>query len=78
VVIAVIAVGMVEMVADQIVDVVAVRDSRVAAALAVNVVGIVAAAPMIRGVSRRMLLVHGDHVLVDVIRRAGSRRGRRG
>lgn len=66
-VVAVIAVGVVQVAGDQIVDVVPVRHRRVAAAGAVLVVRGVAAAGVIGRAAVRVLIADGNHVLVDVI-----------
>jgi hypothetical protein len=65
-IIAVIAVWVMQVAIDEVVDVVAVRDGLVAAAGAVDVIGLVAAALMSGGAGRGVLLAHGDGVLVIV------------
>jgi hypothetical protein len=66
VVVAVASVGVVQMTGDQVIDVVTVRDRLVSAALAVDVIGGVIAALMIRRAAVGMRGVDGHHVLVDV------------
>jgi hypothetical protein len=67
VVVAVAVVRVVEVALDQVVDVIAVRHAGVSAAGAVNVVGGVAGAAVVRRALRRVGRVDGDRVLVDVI-----------
>jgi hypothetical protein len=67
VVVAVTLVRMVQVVLDEEVDVVAVRDGLVAAALAVDVTVLVARAPVVRRALGGMLAVDGERVLVDVV-----------
>jgi hypothetical protein len=69
VVVAVVVVGVVEMVADQIVDVVAVRHRLVTASRAVGVRGVVARTGkgVFRSAVLRVLAAHLDCVLVDVV-----------
>lgn len=64
-VVAVIAVGMMELLPDEVVDVVAVRNRLVAATLAVDVTGVVTLTAW--GAVRRVLGVDLDYVLVCVI-----------
>jgi hypothetical protein len=66
-VVAVVAVGMMEMVADEIVDVVAVRDRVVAAPRAMGVVGRVPAAGVLGRAIARIGATDGEHVLVDMV-----------
>jgi len=65
VVIAVVAVRVMEVAVDEIVEVVAVRDGRVAAVRAVDVLGVVAAAAMIGRAGVGILRRHGNRVLLD-------------
>ena len=67
VVVTVVAMRVVQVVLDEVVDVIAVRDGLVAAAGTVLVRGIVAGALVIGGAHVGMLGVHRDRVLVDVI-----------
>ena len=60
-------VRVVEMVADEIVDVVPVRDRLVPAVGAVGVGGVVAFAVVLRRAAVRVLSVDLEHVLVDVV-----------
>ena len=64
-VVAVVAVGVVQLAGDEVVDVVAVRDGRVPAVGAMDVIGVVALASVCAAV--RMLIVDGDDVLIDVV-----------
>jgi hypothetical protein len=66
VVVAVSAVGVMEMSIDEVVDVVAVRDGFVAAAGAVDVGGIVGSAGVLRGALGRVDRGQSNAVLVDV------------
>lgn len=66
-VIAVLAVGVMQVIADQVVDVVAVRYRLVAAAGTVGVTRLVAVAVMIGGAALRVLGVGLKYVLIDVI-----------
>jgi hypothetical protein len=66
VVVAVAPVGVMEVTVDEVVDVVAVGDRGVAAALAVDVVGAVARAVVVGGAGRGVLCVGLDAALVDV------------
>ena len=59
-----VAVRVVQMAAD---DVVAVRHRGMAAAIAMDLPGVVAVAVVIGGTARGMLVVDGDRVLVDVV-----------
>lgn len=67
VVVAVVAVGVMEVAVDEVVDVVAVGHGLVSAAGAVNMALLVTGAPVFRGASGRVRLVHLDHVLVNVV-----------
>lgn len=67
VVVAVPAVGMVQVASDQVVEVVAVGDRLVAAALAMTVDGVVRAARVLRRAVPRVPAVDGEPVLVHVI-----------
>ena len=69
VVVAVGAVGVVEVPVHEVVDVIAVRHGDVAAPLAVPVSGLVAAAAVVRGALRRVPRRDGERVLLD---RAGA------
>jgi hypothetical protein len=60
------AVRMVEVIADQVVDVIAVRHGLVPALLAVHVIGGVAAAAMLIRAAVRVRVVDLEHMLVDV------------
>jgi hypothetical protein len=62
-----IAVGVVEMAADQVVDVTVVRNRLVPAALAVDVLGLVGFAVVVGSASLRVLGVDREDVLVDVV-----------
>ena len=62
-----VAVRVVQMAADEVVDVVAVRHRGMAAAIAMDVSSVVAVAVVIRGTARGMLVVDGDRMLVDVV-----------
>ena len=66
-IVAVIAVHVVQVTGDQVIDVVAVRDRRMAAAWTVDVTLRVARALMLRRAHARVRRVHGDRALVDVI-----------
>lgn len=66
-VVAVVAVGVVEVAVDQIVDVVAVGHGLVSAAGAVDMAVLVTGAPVFRGASGRVRLADLDHVLVHVV-----------
>ena len=66
-VVAVVAVGVVEVALDEVVGVVAVRDGGVAAAVAVGVSGVMAAASVVGRAAGRMRVVDGDRVLIDVV-----------
>jgi hypothetical protein len=67
VIVAVIAVPMMQVVANAIVHVIAVRNRLVAAAGAVDVIRCVATAAVVGGAPVRVVGRHFDHVLVDVI-----------
>jgi hypothetical protein len=67
VVVAVAVVRVVEVALDQVVDVIAVRHAGMSAGGAVNVVGGVAGAAVVRRALRRVGRVDGDRVLVDMI-----------
>jgi len=67
VVVAVVAVRVVQVAADEVIDVVAVRHRLVPAALAVDVADLVAAAVVRRGTRGRVRGVDRQHVLVDVV-----------
>jgi hypothetical protein len=67
VIVAVAEVCAMEMAIDEIVDVIAVRHGRVAAAFAVNVTGAMSVARVTRGAQRRIGGVDRDRTLVDVI-----------
>lgn len=67
VVVAVVAVGVVQVTIHQIVDVVAVRDRLVATPLAVDVVCVVAAAVMVGRAGGRVAVRDLDDVLIDVV-----------
>lgn len=67
VVVAVIAVRMVQMTVDQIVDVVAVRHRFVAAARPVHMTGAMAGTVMLRRAAVRVGGADGDHVLIDMV-----------
>jgi len=67
VVVAVAVVGVMEVALDQVIDVIPVRHARVSAAGAVDVVGGVAGAAMVRRALRRVGRVDGDRVFIDVI-----------
>jgi hypothetical protein len=62
-----VVVRVVEMVADEVVDVVAVRNAVVAAPVAMGVPGGVVSAAMVGRAGRRVLGVDFQHVLVDVV-----------
>jgi hypothetical protein len=62
-----IAVHVVQVTGDQVIDVVAVRDRGMAAARTVDVTLRVARALMLRRARARVRRVHGDRTLVDVI-----------
>jgi hypothetical protein len=66
VIVAVVAVGMVEVAIDEIIDVVAVRDGRMSAAGAMHVAGFVNAAFVPRGASVGVRGRHFDHMLFDL------------
>ena len=66
-VVAVVAVGVVEVALDEVVGVVAVRDGRVFAALAVDVTCVMATAGVVGRARRGVRGVDGDDVLVDVV-----------
>lgn len=66
-VIAVIAVGMVQVAVDEVVDMIAVGHRFVAATGAMHMIGIVAGAGMIGGAVGGVGRAHLDHVLIDVI-----------
>lgn len=66
-VVAVVSMRMVEVAADAVVDVVAVRDRLVAAAGAVNMAGLMTPAAMVRSAAVRIVSRDVDHVLVDMI-----------
>ena len=66
-IVAVVAVLVMQMRADEVVDVVAVRHSVVAAAFAVDVTGVVAGAAMIGRAAIGVLGVDGEPVLVHVV-----------
>jgi hypothetical protein len=67
VVVAVAAMCMVEMVAHEVIDVIAVRHGLVSTSRPVHVIGIVTAARMPRLASRGVARVDRDHALVDVV-----------
>jgi hypothetical protein len=67
VVVAVIAVGMVQVVGDQVVDVVSVRHRLMPASRPVGVPGLMLAAGMLRGAVLGVRLTGFDHVLVHVV-----------
>lgn len=66
-VIAMIPVGVMQMISNQIVDMVAVRYGLMATARAVLVVRVMAAALMVRGTPIRIGVAYCKHVLIDVI-----------
>jgi hypothetical protein len=66
VVVAVITVGVVEVIVDEVVDVIAVRHRRVAAPLAVSVLGVVVADVVPGSAAVRMCVVDCDYVFVDM------------
>jgi hypothetical protein len=66
VIVAVLAVGVVQMTIDQVVVVVAVRDGLVPAVWPVNVPGLVSAAIVVGGTGVGMSVIDRDPVLVDV------------
>jgi hypothetical protein len=66
-IVAVVAVRVMEMAADAVVQVVAVGNRLVAAAGAVDMAGIMTAAAMIRGAAIGVVAGDVDHVLVDMI-----------
>jgi hypothetical protein len=67
VLVAVISMGVMEMVPDEVVDVIAVRHALVTAVVGVCVLGVVLFAAMIRRTVLGMRRVDLDHVLIDVI-----------
>jgi hypothetical protein len=67
VIVAVVAMGMVEMAVDEIIDVVAVRDGRVSAAGAMHMAGLVSATVVPRGASIGVRRRHFDHMLFDLL-----------
>jgi hypothetical protein len=67
VIVAVVAVRMVQVAVHQIVDVIAVRYRLVAASRAVHVVGVMALALMVRRAGIRVLVGHLDDVLIHVV-----------
>jgi hypothetical protein len=66
VIVAVIAVRMVQMIADAIIDMIAVGHRLVTTARAVNMSGVVTAAAMVGGASIRVRGRHLDHMLIDM------------
>jgi hypothetical protein len=66
VVVAVIAVRVVQMAADTVVDMIAVRNRLMAASGAVDMTCVVAAAAMVGGAVVRVVARHFDHMLVDM------------
>jgi hypothetical protein len=62
-----VAVGVVQVAIDQIVDVIAVGDGFVAAALSMDVSSIMSAALMVGGAAVRVLVSDLNHMLIDVI-----------
>jgi hypothetical protein len=67
VVITVVAVRVVEVIADQVVGVIAVRHRFVPAALTMTVIVVVRAATVLRRTIRRILSIHSQLMLIDVI-----------
>jgi len=67
VVVAVVAVRVMQMAVDKVVDVVAVRHRLVAATRTVAMVGVMTAAAMVGRAAVRVALAHGDDMLVDVV-----------
>jgi hypothetical protein len=67
VIVAVVAVRMMEVATDAVVQVIAVGNCLVAAARAVNMAGIMTAAAMIRSAAIGVVAGHLNHVLVDMI-----------
>lgn len=65
-IVAVIAVRMVQMIANAIIDMVAVRHPLVTAARAMNMTGFVTAAAMVSGTNIRVRSRHLDHMLIDM------------
>ena len=66
-VVAVVAMRMVQMAIDEVIDVVAMRHRFVAAAVAVHVAGFVAAAVVVRRADVRVGGADGDGVFIDVV-----------
>ena len=66
-VVAVIAVRMMQVILHHVIDVIPMRDLRVPAVWTVDVVAAVRAAPMLWGTLRRVRRTDGDHVLVDMV-----------
>ena len=64
-IVAVVAMRMVQVAVDQVIDVVAMRDGLVSAARAMNVLGIMAAAIVVRRTSVRIRRGNRDHVFFD-------------